>query len=153
MTRLNMSDQEQPGEPKKKEERAPNPPAQSPVEILPAGLNSALRTAGIDPTNPEIFRAVEISLTAMFSGALPIAPPQILNEYKTVDPALVPKLIEWTEQQSNHRRQIEELRAKRTEDRLDRGQWIGASVALGGLVLAACVGIFGSPWVARAFST
>jgi hypothetical protein len=77
-----MSDQEEPGEPKgkKKKEQTPKPPLPGAVEILPPGLNSALRTAGIDPTNPEIFRAVEISLTTMFSGALPIAPPQILNE-------------------------------------------------------------------------
>jgi uncharacterized membrane protein len=84
----------------------------------------------------------------MFSGSLPIAPPQILNEYKKVDPALVQKLVDWTEQQSKHRRDIENLKANSSEARLDRGQLIGAAVALGGLTLATVVGVWGNPWVA-----
>jgi hypothetical protein len=34
------------------------------------------------------------------------------------------------------------------DNRFDRGQWIAASVALGGLALASIVGIIGNPWVA-----
>lgn len=143
-----MSNQEKPDSTSGAKPKPAESFSEGSAENLPPGLKSALRTAGIDPTNPEIFRAVEISLTMMISGALPIAPPQILNEYKSVDPTLVPKLIDWTEQQSKHRRDIEALRANRSEARLDRGQWIGAAVALGGLALATFVGIFGNPWVA-----
>jgi uncharacterized membrane protein len=134
---------------------APTPSEQtsaekSPIqsEIIPPALNSALRTAGIDTRDPNVFRALEISLTTMFSGALPLPPPQILNEYRNVHPDLVAKIIEWTEQQSSHRKSLELITTKRTQDRYDRGQWIAGSVAVGGLALAAITGIFGNPWVA-----
>jgi hypothetical protein len=140
-----LSNQEKPDSTNGTKAKPTESSSEGSAEILPPGLNSALRTAGIDPTNPEIFRAVEISLTMMFSGSLPIAPPQVLNEYKKVDPALVQKLVDWTEQQSKHRRGIENLKANRSEARLDRGQLIGAAVALGGLTLATVVGCLEIP--------
>jgi uncharacterized membrane protein len=84
----------------------------------------------------------------MFSGSLPLAPPPILKEYQSIKPELVDKLIEWTEKQATHRRDLERIRTERSENRFDRGQKIAASVALGGLILAAGEGILGNPWVA-----
>jgi hypothetical protein len=118
-----------------------------PSEVIPTSLDTALRSVGIDPKDPNISRAVEISLTMMFSGSLPLAPPPILREYGNIKPELVDKLVEWTEEQGKHRRALEKLRTEGSETRLDRGQYIGAAVAIGGLCLASAVGIFGNMWV------
>jgi uncharacterized membrane protein len=124
---------------------APQPASE---EVIPASLDSALRSLGIDPHDPKISRALQVSLTMMFSGSLPIAPPPILREYGNIRPELIDKLIQWTEDQAKHRRDLERLRTKGAERRLNRGQNIGAVVAIGGLCLAALVGIFGNMWAA-----
>jgi hypothetical protein len=123
-------------------------PGPSPQEIIPATLDSVLRKVGIDPTDPNVSKALEISLTMMFSGSLPIAPPPILREYGNIRPELIDKLIEWTDLQSNHRRDLERIRTEGSEKRLNRAQGIGATIALGGLCLAALVGTFGNMWAA-----
>ena len=117
------------------------PPPQNKLEIIPPVLNSVLRNAGIDPRDPSVSKALEVSLTMMVGGALPLAPPPILKEYQNVKPELVDKIVEWTETQSIHRRALEKTRSDRSENRLDRGQWIAATVALGGLLLATIEGI------------
>jgi uncharacterized membrane protein len=103
-------------------------------------LESILRSSGIDPRNPQVSRALEISLsTMMFSGSLPLVPPPILQEYGNIRPELVDKLIDWTEKQATHRRELERLRTEGSEKRLNRSQWIGAIVAVTGLALSAIV--------------
>jgi uncharacterized membrane protein len=108
-------------------------------EIVPPTLESVLRNVGVDPTDPNISKALEVSLTMMFSGSLPLAPPAILKEYGNIRPELIDKLVQWTEQQSAHRREMEKMRTEGSEKRMYRAQWIGAAVALGGLSLAAYV--------------
>jgi uncharacterized membrane protein len=122
------------------------------AEIIPPALDSVLRTAGIDTRDPNVVRALEISLTTMFSDALPLPPPRILKEYDSVHPGLIDKIVEWTEQQSAHRRALEKTRTERSESRFDRGQWIAATVAVGGLCLAAIEGAVGSPAAAIAIA-
>ena len=117
-------------------------PESSRQDIVSPALESILRNAGVDPTDPNVSKALEVSLTMMFSGSLPLAPPPILKEYGNIRPELIDKLIEWTEQQSAHRRKLERLRTEGSERRLNRSQWIGAAVALGGLGLAAIVGSY-----------
>jgi uncharacterized membrane protein len=129
-------------------EPALDKPTASQPEFIPPALDSALRTAGIDTRDPNVFRALQISLTMMFSGSLPLPPPEILKEYENIRPELVNKLVEWTEQQAGHRRSLEVVKVQRTENRYDRGQTIAASVAIGGLIISGIVGIFGNPWVA-----
>jgi uncharacterized membrane protein len=107
-------------------------------EIIPPDLEAFLRKIGVDPT--DVSRALQITLTSLtMSGSLPLAPPPILREYGNIRPELIDKLVEWTEQQSTHRREMERLRTEGSEKRMHRAQWIGASVALGGLSLAAYV--------------
>src|SRR5262245_55628685 len=81
-------------------------------EIIPPALQTALRDVGVDPQDPNVSKALEISLTMMFRGSLPLAPPPILREYGNVRPELIDKLVEWTEQQSTHRRELERLRTE-----------------------------------------
>jgi len=119
----------------------PSAPVAEPVrqEIVPPELESILRTIGVDLTDPNVSKALEISLTTMFRGSLPLAPPPILREYGNIRPELIDKLITWTEEQSAHRRNMEKLRTEGSEKRMNRAQWIGAAVALGGLSLSAYV--------------
>ncbi len=152
-----MSDQqnsgsngEKPKPPNNKKTETSVSPAQP--EIVPPALESALRTVGVDPRDPNVTKALEISLTMMVSGTLPLAPPPILREYGNIRPELIDKLVEWTEQQAAHRRELEKLRTVGSEGRLDRSQRNALIVALGGLGLAAIVGIFGNMWAAIAIA-
>jgi uncharacterized membrane protein len=131
--------------------KPPNEPkdkgaALTPQEIVPPALESVLRNVGVDPKDPNVVsRTLEVSLM-MLSGSLPIAPPPILKEYGNIRPQLVDKLIDWTEQQATHRRELEKMRTAGSERRLDRSQHNALFVALGGLCLAAVVGIWGNMW-------
>jgi hypothetical protein len=69
-------------------------PSPDKAEIIPPALDSVLRTAGIDTRDPNVVRALEISLTTMFSDALPLLPPRILKEYHSVHPGLIDKIVE-----------------------------------------------------------
>jgi uncharacterized membrane protein len=81
-------------------------------------------------------------------GSLPIMPPEILAQYDREFPGLGQKLIDWTEQQRNHRQTLERQRTNGSEKRMDRGQIIAGCAAIWGLTLAAAVGIWGNAWAA-----
>jgi hypothetical protein len=51
-------------------------------EIIPPALNTVLRTAGVDTQDPNVTKALEISLIAMSGGPLPLPPAPILAEYE-----------------------------------------------------------------------
>lgn len=114
-------------------------------EIIPPELESELRSLGVDPRDPHISKVVELTLM-VFGG--PIPPPSFLAAYDKVVPGLAQRIIGWTEQQRDHRQALERQRVDGSERRMNRGQIIGASVAILGLPLAALVGIFGHPFVA-----
>jgi uncharacterized membrane protein len=114
------------------------------AEIIPPEITSAFRTAGVDPSNPGISRAIQFSLM-LFGG--PIPPPSLLAEYNKAMPGLGDKIVGWTEQQRDHRQSMERERLRGSQNRQNRGQLIAALVAFWGLTLSAVVGIWGSPWV------
>ena len=132
----------------KQETPQPQPNAGPNPLPIPPELESTLRSFGVDFRDPNARKVLAAVSLTMVGASLPFVPPQILEQYKNVDPRLVDKLVEWTDAQSAHRRTLEDRSASRSEDRFDRGQWIAAAVALGGLFLSAAVGIFGNPWVA-----
>jgi|SRR5712691_2931250 len=114
-----------------------SPEKQTPsTEIIPPALDTALRTAGVDTRDPNVSKAIEISLL-MFSGSLPLPPPTVMAEYNSAFPGLVEKIVSWTEEQRQHRMRLERVRTEGSEARFDRGQWIAGAVALGGLALVA----------------
>jgi uncharacterized membrane protein len=114
-----------------------------PQEVIPPGLDTVLRTAGIDPT-PEVTKAIEISLM-MFRGSLPLPPPPILSEYEKTFPGLTEKIVAWTEEQRIHRQALERQRTDGAEKRMDRGQYIAGGVAIWGLTMAAVAGVWSAP--------
>jgi hypothetical protein len=118
-------------------------------EVLPPALEGALETAGVDVSNPDVTRAVQVSASFFVArGSLPIMPPEILEEYERRFPGLGRKLIDWTEEQRNHRQSLERLRTERSERRMDRGQFIAGAAALWGLTIAGAAAIYGNPWTA-----
>jgi uncharacterized membrane protein len=129
-----------------------NSPEAEPIEgPIPASLNEILQAEGVNVDDPQVSRAIEISLQ-LTGGPLPLIPPDFLREYGEVDPELPSRIIKWTETQSAHRRALEKQRAERSERRLDRGQYIAGGVALGGLLIAGVTGIFGSPFASVAIA-
>ncbi len=136
-------------------EQTPNPatngesPAELTIDIGNPGLEKVLRKAGVDPANPQVVRTLEVmSVSATLArGSLPLPPPALLQEYSLVMPGLPEKLVEWTEVQAAHRRELENQRAWGAERRMDRGQIGALCVSLVGLAVAGLVGIWGNPWV------
>jgi uncharacterized membrane protein len=128
-------------------EQAADVLSQPQTEILPPGLNDVLRTAGVDTEDPNVTKALAISLM-MFRGSLPIPPPPVLEEYERISPGLTKQLIDWTDQQRQHRQAIEKKKTDGSEARMNRGQFIAAGIAVLGLALSTVLGIFGNPWVA-----
>jgi hypothetical protein len=122
------------GTPEMKRSLAPeDQPAET--EIIPLELDTALRTAGVDTRDPKISKAVEMSLEMslmMYSGTLPLPPPPMLAAYNDAFPGVVEKIISWTDQQRDHRFNIERTRVVRSEDRLDRSQRNAFIIALAG---------------------
>jgi uncharacterized membrane protein len=126
-----------------------NPPLS---DGIPPPLERALREAGVNTHDPEVQRTVQIISVSSISarGTLPLPPPQLLAEYQGVLPDLPQRLINWTETQAAHRREMERLKAEGQESRMNRGQWGALAVALGGLSIAGVVGIYGNG-IASAF--
>jgi uncharacterized membrane protein len=125
------------------------PESKSIPELVPPALDGVLEAAGVDLKNPQVTKALEISMSFMVArGSLPLPPAEILAEYEREFPGLGQKLIGWTEQQRGHRQSLERQRAEGSEPRMDRGQLIAASVAITGLLVGGAVGIFGSAWAA-----
>ena len=116
-------------------------------DILPRVLDGALRSAGLDISDPKISRAVEVTMMVA-SGPLPLPPPDILEAYEIRFPGLVDRFIGWTEEQRQHRFANETERTRREENRLDRAQIFTASIAVCGLIGATVVGIYGNAIVA-----
>jgi uncharacterized membrane protein len=119
------------------------------IDLLPPGLDKALRTAGVDPQDPNVTKTLDISLNLMMArGSLPLPPPALLSEYDRAFPGLVGKIIEWTESQRSHRLKLEKQVTDGAERRMDRGQFIAGATALCGLGMATICGIIGNPFVA-----
>jgi uncharacterized membrane protein len=132
--------------------KSPSAPRQQ-LEIIPAALDGALRSAGVDLQNPDVTKAIEISLSLMVAtGSLPVPPASILAEYNDTIPGLGDKIVSWTEEQRKHRQGLEKLRTDGAERRMDRGQIFAGVIAVWGLTMAAAVGIFGSLYVGIALA-
>ena len=147
-----MTDQKPPKEAISPETKFPNSEkvkSDTPIEVLPPSLDKALRKAGINPSDPDVTKTLEISFSMLTaSGSLPLPPPAILNDYNRAYPGLVDKIIGWTEEQRRHRMALENMVTNGAENRMNKGQLVGACVALIGLGLSALVGIIGNPYVA-----
>lgn len=125
------------------------PKPTSPSELLPPSLDKALRTAGVNPQDPDVTKTLEISLNMMMArGSLPLPPAAVLSDYNEEFPGLVDKIVQWTDDQRQHRMTLEMRTTIGAEKRMDRGQLIAAGVAGMGLCLAALVGVIGNPYVA-----
>src|ERR1700687_2443687 len=132
---------------------SPSAPPRPQLEIIPPALDGALRSAGVNTQNPEVTRAIEVSLSLMVAtGSLPVPPASILTEYEQAFPGLGTKIVSWTEEQRKHRQSLEKQRTDGAERRMNRGQLIAAFVAIWGITLAAVVGIFGSLYVGIALA-
>jgi uncharacterized membrane protein len=89
--------------------------------------------------------------TATYSSPLP--PPEILAQYEKISPGLVQKIIELTEIQGNHRRELEakKLEAeishqKRRDCEAKIGQLCALFIAVSAIVGGTITAIYGYEW-------
>ena len=121
------------------------PSVPSEVEILPPEAQQKLKELGIDLDDPKFRRVLGVFLEA-YSG--PIPPPSMLAQYEKVRPGIVDKIIDWNDRQMLHRHTLEKESSNRSEDRMDRGQWLAGGAMIFGLIIAGLVGVYGNGWVA-----
>lgn len=73
----------------------------------------------------------------------PLLPPHVLAQYGDVVDDLPSRLVQWTEQESQHRRDMERRAFEEVRVLRLRGQAIGAGVAVLGLLVAGYVAVAG----------
>jgi hypothetical protein len=124
-----MSNQSDEASPQPKPESSKEADSKQVPEVLPPALEGALETAGVDVSNPQVTKAIQVSASFFVArGSLPIMPPEILAQYEQEFPGLGYKLVEWTAQQRNHRQSLEKQRTDGSEKRMERGQFIAGGV-------------------------
>ena len=84
-----------------------------------------------NPKNPNSIKSFEI---AHYSG--PIPPPNLLQAYENIVPGLADRIMKLTENQSNHRIQIESIVIPNREKQSTRGQIFAITIGLFGLACA-----------------
>ncbi len=73
-----------------------------------------------------------------------LPPAFVLEAYKRELPEIVPKLVEWTDRQITHSRNLEEKISAASGRRKDRSQLGAAAVAIVGIVCATVVAVSGA---------
>lgn len=131
-------------------ERRASEPGNVP-ERLDHSLEDVLRSAGVQDS--KVVRQVMMSFSATLArSSLPLPPPAVMQEYSKVLPQLPEKLVEWTETQAAHRRELENQRVWGAERRLNCGQIGALCVSLFGIAVSGAVAILGSAWAAIAIA-
>jgi uncharacterized membrane protein len=121
------------------------------AELIPPQVESVLRQQGVNPEDPDIRMAIEVSMMA-WRGALPLPPPPILAEFEKVHPGLTAKMVEWTDEQRAHRKALENKRTDGEEGRKNLAQHYGFVIAIVGVIAGAVVGIWGNAWTGAAIT-
>jgi uncharacterized membrane protein len=107
-------------------------------EILPPEIGTVLRSAGVNTEDPNVIRAVQISVT-MASGSLPLPPGSVLAEYDRAVPGLASTLIELIKDQRGHRQALE----RAADRRMNISQYSSIFVIILGLCIAGWLGYRG----------
>lgn len=113
----------------KTNEAADHPPTRGAEEIL-ADLPEEDRTL-----------LIESLVVENHSFRSPLLPPEIMRQYGEVLPGLSEKLVEWTEEESKHRRRLEELAFEEAQLLRRRAQIAGPLVAIVSLAIAGLIGV------------
>lgn len=85
---------------------------------------------------------VSVVKASAYSGPLP--PPGMLEAYNKAVPNAAERILKSFEKQQEHRMQLEENMMDKNFDAAKRGQYMGLSISIAGLLIAGAVGIFGS---------
>lgn len=76
----------------------------------------------------------------------PLLPPELLERYDLAIPGLSAKLVEWTEEETAHRRTLESRSFDEARALRFRGQLFGVVVACAGLISSGVVGAFAAAY-------
>ena len=117
------------------------------ADLIPPQLDTVLRKRGLNPEDPHVKTAIEVSMMA-WRGSMPFPPPPILADLERIHPGITGKMVQWTDEQRAHRIRLEKIETEGDEKRKDRSQILGGGVAVLGLCLAAVTAIWGNPWTA-----
>lgn len=99
----------------------------------------------------QFFLGVSIERSTSFSGPLP--PPALLQEYSEIVKDGAERIFQMTEQQSAHRKQLEDHAIREELMQSRRGQGFGFILGTLGLVLATILALMGKETIAGIFGT
>ncbi len=112
-----------------------------------AGVVPETEAKGEVQLGPTEIHMIDRLTMGMRSVEGPVPSPEMLEMYEKIVPGAGEKLIKLAETQIAHRRKLE-LHASRRQDRaarrMDRGQWMGYSIALLVVIVAAIMGFYGN---------
>lgn len=92
--------------------------------------------------------------TLRFEGfQSPILPPEVLKSYGNVVPGLDRKLIQWSEEETRHRRTLEREAFDEAKALRDRASKLGPAVAILGLACSVLVSSINQSWAGAAVAT
>lgn len=112
-------------------------------EVIPQPVQDALREAGFDTRDADIRRAVSITLTRASAYFGPIPPAEMLAEYDRLRPGLAVQIIQWADEQQQHRRALEKLSTTGAENRMNRGQGFAFVIAITTVIAAVVIALLG----------
>ncbi len=94
-------------------------------------------------SNQSKSQAVVVHEQHSFSGPLPH--PEILRQFEQVSPGAAERIIKMAEDQSRHRRDLENKVIESDIKRSILGQRLGFIISMTGLIISALVAIYGNP--------
>jgi uncharacterized membrane protein len=86
----------------------------------------------------------EVRAQQVWSGALPR--PEDFEKYNQIVPDAAERILRMAEEEQRHRHELEAVIVPHNAKAGARGQWLGATVSLAALLLAALTAVFGAPW-------
>ena len=112
------------------------------AEQLPTHIREALAKANLKPQEMVIIEAA----FQMSRSQWP--PPDVVDGYERAVPGMGKTIIDAINARIAARTAREDLEAERADVRMQRGQTFGFGIALGSLILAGVLGVYGAGWIA-----
>lgn len=126
-------------------DNAPHPAPRQEDTAAPAGQGGQHPASGL-LSDAEV-RQVALMISAA-ELALPVPPPEVVKGYLEFYPEAAQKFFQWAEDESRHRRALDDKLAESQIEDSRRGITCGLIVSLAGLALAAFAVWMHEPWVA-----
>lgn len=106
---------------------------------IPQSLKSAIESG-------DISRVAEVAISSISYSSGPIPNPEELKGYNEIVPGAAERIMDWAEEESNHRRGIENNQSGAFIKHRGRGQIMAFVIALAAIGTGGLIAALGQPW-------